>query len=170
MIWWPSSSSIFCFCNQNKITWLKHFHRQTFPDFSRQKAVCWEPSPDALPNLTLKPHYLSHSTLSIHPNPDILAHQTTSRGNKLHVVDFYNLSHSIFNPSFHNLHCLLQQLHAPCMCHMSVHHPHLCRHSLSNSNSSPRGLYHPSPQHYTHQSSTMYQFSLQPWASLTQLP
>ena len=32
---------------------------------------------------------------------------------KLHAVNFYNLSHSPFNHSFQNLHCMLQQLYAP---------------------------------------------------------
>ena len=48
----------------------------------------------------------------------------------------------------------------PCMSHMSLHHSYLCKHSPSNSFSNPLVLYHPPPQHYTHQSSTMYQFRI----------
>ena len=51
---------------------------------------------------------------------------------------------------------------------MSRNHHILCRHSPSSFCANPQEFYHPSPQHYTHKSSTSYQFRLQPWASLTQ--
>ena len=76
---------------------------------------------------------------------------------KLHTVNSHNPSQSSFNHSFQNLHCMFQQLYAPVWATCQwITHPYLCKHSPSNSCSSPPALYHPSPQHYTHQSSTMY--------------
>ena len=44
-----------------------------------------------------------------------ICHVSTCNKFKLqvHVVNFYNLSHSPFNQSFAHLHCMLQQLNAP---------------------------------------------------------
>ena len=59
---------------------------------------------------------------------------------------------TLFNDSFKHFHSLFQQLHD--MSRMSGDLLHRCRHSVTNSNYSPHVSHNPSPQNYTHLSST----------------
>ena len=60
-----------------------------------------------------------------------ICHTPPCHKSKLHVVNFYNLSHSSFNHPFQNLHYMLHQLYAPvwttCQCitltFVNIHHP-----------------------------------------------